>query len=473
MIAPLLLSICLLYFSFPNLFNSFGFWPLAWIFALPLFWILDGQSWPRRLGIGFVFGLIFYALLVKWLIPYHWAGYILFVAVLLIQPVLFCVFCRLPLNHKLDVLFVPALWVATEYIRAVLLKGFSWNLAHSQTFNIYGLQTANLAGSWGISFFIILVNYCLYRAIKDPARRIHCIAIGLSAVLFMGSYGFLSIYLSPPSLEEVFNVCAVQPNIDSREKRDPDLVPQHLAQQAALSQHCLAKNKPDLIVWPETAVSSDFQQDPLLQKQMASFTQDIGVPVLLGAALWKGDYNQNSAVLLNAGGLTGGIYYKQYLVPFSEKDFIAGPKASLFSLANHKFAVAICSEDTIGSLFQGFSSQGAGFAVVLLNDGWFKEKAGLVMHGQNSIMRAAENRMPIVRVANTGWTALIDRYGQVKSMHEPWFNTTAIVSYEVSPYAERTLYSRIGDLFAVFCCLFVIIFQIVSLRFPFKSNGSS
>lgn len=458
MILLLVSSIVLLYLSFPNHLNHFGFWPLAWVFAGPLFGALEGQTRLKRFLIGAGFGLVFYGLLVKWLIPYSLPGYILFVAVLMVQPILFCTFYESTLDDKKKILFVPALWVATEYIRTILFGGFSWNLAHSQTFNIYGLQLANLTGSWGISFFLILVNYCLYRALRNPEERVRYGAMGLAAFVLIIGYGFLSIYFDrTPSAPRTFDICAIQSNLDSVQKRDPALVPHHLAEQAALSKHCLARKKPDLIVWPETAISSDFRQDPRLQKQMTAFVRSVDVPVLVGAALWKGKDNQNSAVLLDPNGRVNSIYYKQHLVPYSERDFIAGPKTPLFSLAKQKFGIAICSEDTMGSLFRRLSGQGAGFAVVLLNDGWFKEKAALVMHGQNAIMRAAENRMPIVRVANTGWTGLIDRYGQVKSMREPWFNTKAVVSYQVHPRVQRTLYNKIGDLFAVICCAFVII----------------
>ena len=169
MISYLFLSIFLLYLSFPNFFNLFGFWPFAWIFAVPLFLALEGQPLGKRVLFGALFGLLFYAFLVEWLIAYNFIGYCLFVLALTIQPVIFAAFygsmprpkAGLP-PTSVDILYIPALWVASEYIRTIVLSGFSWNLGHSQTFNPYVLQTANIFGSWGISFVIILVNYGLY-----------------------------------------------------------------------------------------------------------------------------------------------------------------------------------------------------------------------------------------------------------------------------------------------------------------------
>lgn len=54
------------------------------------------------------------------------------------------------------------------------------------------------------------------------------------------------------------------------------------------------------------------------------------------------------------------------------------------------------------------------FVVVLLNNGWFTQKAGFVMHAQHSMVRAAENRFRIIRSANHGWSGLIDEVGGTK-----------------------------------------------------------
>jgi apolipoprotein N-acyltransferase len=486
------LSVLLLYLSFPNFFHSFGFWPLAWIFAIPLFFALEGQSLLRRLLVGVLFGFVFYAFLVQWLIAYSFIGYVVFVFVLALQPILFAIFYQTS-GQRRDVFYIAALWTATEYARTLFLHGFSWTLGHSQTFNLYPLQLANLFGSWAISFVLIAVNYALYRSLRNEDRKSH-LAIAAIIVFSVSSYGFISIHSQKKDRGTTFDVCAVQSNIDSQEKRQLERIPHHIAEQIALSKPCFAKKKPDLIIWPETAIAADFREDAAMKNQLLKFVRSAGVPLLVGTALWKGDYNLNSAVLLQPNGRISAIYNKRYLVPFSEytpagglwpaigqflhlKDFhfIAGDRSPLFSVSKlnllesprpmkYKFGLGICSEDTVGSFFREFSNKGAEFAVVLLNDGWFRQNAALVMHGQNAIMRAAENHLPIVRVANTGWTALINKNGEVRSRKEPWFNTKAVVTYKIIPYTGApTLFTRIGDVFAVFCCLFVIILWSIKL----------
>ena len=126
-----------------------------------------------------------------------------------------------------------------------------------------------------------------------------------------------------------------------------------------------------------------------------------------------------------------------------------------------KFAVLICSEDNISSLMRRNAGDGADFAVVLLNNGWFFQKSGLVMHGQHSIMRAVENGLPVVRVANTGWSCLIDPKGRVVDGSFDSLGRRMFFEYRIPPGTRRTLYNIIGDTFCWLCAAFVIMSPLV------------
>ncbi|MDP2653579.1 MAG: apolipoprotein N-acyltransferase [Candidatus Omnitrophota bacterium] len=462
------------YLSFPNVLFPRGLPFLAWVSIVPLFVLLENPSLSRRLMAGCVFGLVFYALVTQWLIPYSFSGYLLLTIILALQPVLFSfLYRRFPTPILL--FYVPALWVAAEFLRALLMSGFSWNTGLSQAFVPPVIQVAGALGSFAVSFVVVLVNAAVYLCWKDARHRTFVLTAGAGAIVLVLGYGYHALgdrpsAVSPGSL----SVCAVQPNIDSLEKTDPEKVAGHVRQQAVLSRECLEKGRPDLVIWPETAVSSDFLQDETLKSAVQETVRAAGVPFLIGAALFEGALNRNSAVLLDRSGDVSGIYHKRYLVPFSEylpggrlqrifeilglrsQSFLAGDKPGLFDLPGHgRFAVTICSEDTIASVFRDESAEDIGWAVVLLNDGWFRQDAGLMMHLQNSVMRAVENRIPVVRVANTGVTCLIDPRGRIVSSLSPNRGDTGV--FTVAPGRGRSLYGKIGDVFAVFCLGFVII----------------
>ena len=198
------------------------------------------------------------------------------------------------------------------------------------------------------------------------------------------------------------------------------------------------------------------------------------------------DYN--SAVFLNGRGAVLDIYRKKYLVPFSEflpfkqylgflrsvfnfniYDFSPGKSLGIFNIRRktddqqgyieEKFGVAICSEGSYPSLFRKLILKESSFIVVLLNDAWFRQETAMIMHAQSEVFRAVENRVPIVRVSNSGWSCVIDPYGEIKPLinKTPKLNKAGFYLFSVQPNRQSTFYNQYGDIFAVTCLGFVII----------------
>jgi apolipoprotein N-acyltransferase len=66
-------------------------------------------------------------------------------------------------------------------------------------------------------------------------------------------------------------------------------------------------------------------------------------------------------------------------------------------------------------------------------------------------LRAVENRVPIVRAANTGISGVIDADGRLRDTTELF--TKAVVVSEIVPNQtdSPTLYARVGDVFSWAC----------------------
>ena len=483
MAVPLIFAAVLFYLSFPNYFSLYGLWPLAAVFAVPLFFTFEKRSLTRRIILGFLFGLLANGLAVNWMIPYSFKGYVFLVLVLAVQPVLFAVLYprRAFRNPLLKMIYVPAAWVVSEYVRALAMRGESWNLAHTQTFHLPLLQLANLLGSYSISFVLMVVNICIYQAILESRNFKNDISVAVALVAVVYGYGYLSLQ---PSLmnEGAFRLGALQPNINYRgqfgRERLMNIAEDHLNLTAA----ALKRSKPDLIVWPETAVPTDILADAEMKNRIQDVVRTSRVPLLTGAALQKDGQDHNSAVVFDRQGEVAGVYHKQYLVPLSEYipagvfwktsarifkiesfGFAPGRDSGVMPVpeTTKKFAVLICSEDNISSLMRRNAGDGADFAVVLLNNGWLFQKSGLVMHGQHSIMRAVENGLPVVRVANTGWSCLIDPKGRVVDGSFDSLGRRMFFEYRIPPGTRRTLYNIIGDTFCWLCAAFVIMSPLV------------
>lgn len=486
MIFKAFLSAACLYLSFPNIFNIHGFWPLAWFFAIPLFDILDGRNIREKCWIGFFSGVMTYGLLVQWLWPVHKVGTIFFILALCIQMIIFCSLFLSLARSWLGLMYAPALWVASELIRTWVLQGFCWSIGYSQSFHPPLVQLAAWTGPYGISFLIIFVNYCLFKVFRSPTRRIFYLVLSLA--VFAGAYA-LGIGLSREGQPgSAFSVCAIQPNISVQKKLDLKAFDDNVEAQVRLTQKAVFLNAPQLIVWPETAFAADVLKDRVWYPRLAQIAVEQKSFFLLGAALMREGKTFNSAVLLGPQGTTAGIYDKQFLVPISEHipsgqwfggfkelfrfhgfNFTPGSRAGILGLtASSKFGVMICSEVCYPSLTRKLIRDGADFAVVILNDGWFTQPAAIMMHAQNTIMRAVETGFDMISVGNTGLTARVSRKGVVRSDQELSLQKEAYGIFYVSGQARPTVYARIGDFFAVSCLLFVIIIFVYQRRIIVK-----
>jgi apolipoprotein N-acyltransferase len=183
-------------------------------------------------------------------------------------------------------------------------------------------------------------------------------------------------------------------------------------------------------------------------------------------------------------GSTGGVYRKMHLVPFGEyvpmkrllffaaplveavSDFSAGESAVLMPIDGHPISTAICYEIVYPDLVRRFVGAGSELLTTITNDAWFGDTAAPYQHFAQASMRAIENGRYLVRAANTGISGVVDPYGRVivqSRIFEP-----AVVTGTVYYRTERTLYTRIGDVFAYFAALATVallLFKISDLRF--------
>jgi apolipoprotein N-acyltransferase len=448
----------------------------AWVAVAPIF-VLALTRGPRAaLGWGWLAGLAFFLLLLRWLNftfqvysaipwPLTWGPTLLLAAYCGLWTGLVAAavsFIALRRGSGWALLAAPFLWVAAEWIRGWLFEGFPWgNIAYSQYRQLAVIQIAELAGVYGVAFVVVAVNAALAAALVLPWRRSGA-GLGMAALLVAGMLAFGAWRLHEAEPPGAITIAVMQPAIEQPLKWSADHTMATLGIYGNLTR-AAARERPELIVWPETASPTVLRRDPGLLQALTDLATTSGVPLLVGSVDADGagaKELRNTAFLVTERGIVER-YDKIHLVPFGEyvplsgvigfvrdwAEFISeltpGSRAVVFPGPPAPFGVVICYEGVFPALVRRFVQNGARLLVNMTNDGWFGATSGPFQHLAMYPLRAVEHRTAVVRAANTGISAFIAPSGRiVRTMG--LFERGNLIS-SVPLRTRQTLYTRFGD----------------------------
>ncbi|MFH0855893.1 MAG: apolipoprotein N-acyltransferase [Candidatus Omnitrophota bacterium] len=134
----------------------------------------------------------------------------------------------------------------------------------------------------------------------------------------------------------------------------------------------------------------------------------------------------------------------------------------------HRFGVLICFEDVFPGLSRRFIKEGAGFLINITNDAWFGKTSEASQHMAASVFRAVENRINLVRAANTGISGFIDPRGKALSLvSDAAGNNIFIPGYltqNIYLNAQPTFYGHYGDLLVILCLICVVYILVLARK---------
>ena len=134
----------------------------------------------------------------------------------------------------------------------------------------------------------------------------------------------------------------------------------------------------------------------------------------------------------------------------------SGKDYRLFELKEMKFGTLICFESIFPWMARRFVRDGADFLVNITNDAWFGKTSGPYQHLDMVTIRAIENRVYVLRAANTGISAVITPTGKVEN-RTALFEDAAI-NRALPLIKIGSIYTKIGDTFAYLCLAATLIF---------------
>ncbi|MBL7715717.1 MAG: apolipoprotein N-acyltransferase [Bdellovibrionales bacterium] len=452
---------------------------------------------------------------------YHWVAYVLQQFAHLSMPLailglfLFGTVCqpqfwifgpllvRLKLNRRVGLLT----WIAL----GLFYTGMDWwlpklwvdTLGHAFHQSKIWREAADLGGAWLLTFLVFAMNWVAadgFEAWKSREagffRRHRASLITVATlILAWGTYGylradFLKKYFVQP---KKFRVAAIQANIGDFDKVAAEQGVRGAADKIVqtyleMSDEALkATEKPDLIVWPETAYPSTFRTPATTGEKLRDDAVDHFVRTRQVATAFGG-YDRDSKRDFNSFFLLTPrytdpsaqdirnepdtqIYHKHVLLMFGETipgmDSIEwlrnafpqvgnfgrgpGPEVMMVMTKNPQapllhISPVICYE----ILFPWYAIEGARkgsqLIINITNDSWYGKSSEPYLHLALSTFRSLETRIPQFRATNTGITALIEPTGDIQKEGRLFEKEIihAVVGTQAAPW---TLMKAWGDWF--------------------------
>ncbi len=388
---------------------------------------------------------------------------------------------------RADLLVFAGLWALAEHLRGILLSGFPWNpLAASLAFSALTLQPLALLGSAATGLILALWALLPAEAVSPtpPAGRRSRIWLWLLVAILPVAwiaFGWWRLPIRESPSWPKLTLRLVQPNTDQRHKWDPDRRSRHLAQLVNLSRSLGKPEKSRLvIIWPEAAIPEYRLADRPGRRALIMHMLPPDSLLIAGSPRVTTDGDGtvrlfNSLFVLGPHGTVLARYDKRHLVPFGEYlpardllvriglekltagslDFSPGTTPAVLTIPGlPPFAAAICYEAIFPESARRARLAGASFLLNLTNDAWFGTGAGPHQHFAMARMRSVETGLPLVRVAQTGISAVIDGWGRVRA-HIPLAQRAALDAALPAP-APTSPYVRLGE--GIFWGLLILIF---------------
>ncbi len=466
---------------------------LAFAALVPLLVSMESMTVRQCFFAGFVAGFSHFMTLIYWIVPtvtiYGGLHPLLAISVL----TLLCLYLALYLGgfalllKKLDPppgvmpLGGACVWVGLEYIRTHALTGFPWGvLGYSQHSNRLLVQAADLTGVLGLSFILVVCNFCLARLVlyirsSRPTGTGKALLAVLSYTLILVAvslaYGRARLQAVDLLIQAAAKprICVVQGNIRQDLKWDKSFKEATLERYGRLSLASVEQG-PDLIIWPETAMPFYYGYDKVYSDQVDAYIQKAKTHFLIGSPALETTEGihrfYNRAYMVNPLSQVTATYDKNHLVPFGEYvplepylsflgkitaqagNFSTGDKSfTPLAFKDHKTGVLICFEILFPGIAAEFVKNGADLLTTMTNDAWFGYTSAARQHFSIAVLRAVETRRSVVRAANTGISGFIDPTGQ--AMETTRLFTTTRILQPVPALSEISFYTLYGDLLAI------------------------
>lgn len=477
------------------IFAPVEFTPLVWIILLPLIF-------TNRLtfGVGFWFGFGHFYANLFWLRTIHPAVVFPLAGYCAIYSGLWLSCFRRTQNRinspLIRIVIASAIWIMFDWIRGSFLTGFPWNFLGITQWQNPNVGLIRLAGVYGETFLIIFTNCVLFELLKavkqktfEPKNIKSYIPLMASIGLFITVFG-LNRSVEFDKIDGVLKVLPAQGNIPLCRDYTEEQFLHARDTYFNLTRAGVKAEKPDLVVWPETAVPASLRYKRNYIYPFLTLVRDMHVPFLIGNVDYRSNPDKpfsmerlcyNSAMYFSNEGTNTRTYDKTHPVPFGEfvplgdtfpqlnemlgmgRNLTAGTEFTVFDQhAPAYFGVNICYEDVFPEISRKFVLSGANIVMTITNDAWYHETVGSRQHFAHSVFRAIENNVHFLRSGNRSYTSITSPSGERLNCYkgddgEIFIDKAELLEIPYSNEVTKTFYTKHGDVFAKICTFISIL----------------
>lgn len=452
-----------------------GSWPLGLICMVPLLLVLRRASARSALFLGWIAGFSATAIGFSWLVSAiaSFGSFRAITAAAAAVPFWIwhggrtAVFAgcavRSARNGWHPWVGTVAAFAASEALYPVVLP---WHLAGAVHDAPILLQVADLGGPILVGVIVLCASLlaseliCPSTAARPPAEALAFAGVFVACALAYGAFCLSKSYENgaPAGHGARLTVGIVQGNVDPLEKqRNPAGT---LRRQLWLTRRVVAEKPVDVVIWSETSTGYSVDEHLLDRWTREVVAPNVFVPMIFGTGvIGDGGRMYNAAIATLANGTLAGRYDKRRLFPVGEyalgggllpdlaskaANFSEGRGVSALRVLGHPVAVTICYEGLWPGHFGDIvRADNAELLVNLTNDVRFGDTGEPWGHFLSTKLRAIEQRRYLVRVANSGISAVVDPAGRV-TVETGLFREETLAA-DVFFMSGRTVYSRLGD----------------------------
>jgi apolipoprotein N-acyltransferase len=310
-------------------------------------------------------------------------------------------------HPAVDFMLMAVAWLGLTYGRMHLPVLQEWwipHLAYTQWQNLLILQVAKFGGIYAIIGMILLVNAVL-ALLWTYRKKVQAVSVVLllTAAMLIGnalirersdrhhlSANFIAVQASPA---QGFHADADAKDIQNLQR----LTEEALAQPKRSDQNTF-------VLWPENMIK------PEQTSALKSFARRNGIYLIFDRAEAAEDDPYNTVVMLNPEGQEILKNYKTHTAP-GEKIQTRNVHRAV-TIDGIKITSDICYDLHYSDLSKRAAGNDLMFAPV--DDDRFGRFMPL-LHAQDVIVRAIENRIDIFTASTNGPTMYVDRYGVIRS----------------------------------------------------------